>query len=586
VIITTGEAQGPETGHTFQKRQFARQKPVGTEERKITGVAGKDDPAATIQFDRPLALAHRCEGLMRCEVANLSRNVIIESADPAGVRGHTMYHHGSTGSISYAEFRHLGKEGVLGKYPIHFHLVRDTMRGSGVTGASIWDSHNRWVTIHGTDHLLIRDCVGYQSRGHGYFLEDATEQWNVLDRNLAVQSFSNAPLPKQVLPYDPNDGAGFWWANGNNTLTRNVACENDHYGFQFHVTQTPGFDPRLRMRDASGQVTVRDVRKLPLLRFEDNEAHGDGLFGIRLGDETHRAVAGDRQHPFIARNLRVWQAHYAFRPNVACFLLEGLRVQKSAFGIYHPDYAEHVYRDIELTQISAEPLNGGHDEESIPLGNFTFDRLALIDCRLARDPLIQLTAIAPLAGIAGHFRGVSIRNSQSSAGTIDFGGGPRTNRTEHPVRYYFHGQPSLGAVTAIGSVKIPAIAQDAEYRGIAGWTGAESRGAVVKDITFPELLAPVDDLPPATLITHVLDKDNQWLVRGVSHDNGEVATVTVNGLPAMITGQQAGVAEWEVSLSRPVDGRLIAHAQDQVGNVEMLKHVRQGLLGDASGEAR
>ena len=35
------------------------------------------------------------------------------------------------------------------------------------------------------------------------------------------------PLPKQVLPFDDNEGAGFWWANSLNTFTRNVACEND-----------------------------------------------------------------------------------------------------------------------------------------------------------------------------------------------------------------------------------------------------------------------------------------------------------------------------------------------------------------------
>ena len=197
-----------------------------------------------------------------------------------------MYHHGSSGGISYAEFRHLGKEAVLGKYPIHFHIVRDTMRGSGVVGASIWDSHNRWVTIHGTDHLLVRACVGYQSRGHGYFLEDATEQWNVLDRNLAVQAFGSVPLPKQVLSFDPNDGAGFWWANGRNTLTRNVACENDHYGYHFQITKTPVFDPVLRVRGPDGKSAPRDVRTLPFLRFEDNEAHGDGLFGFRFGDEV------------------------------------------------------------------------------------------------------------------------------------------------------------------------------------------------------------------------------------------------------------------------------------------------------------
>ena len=55
-------------------------------------------------------------------------------ADPAGVRGHTMYHHGSAGSVRYAEFRHLGKKGVLGRYSLHFHLCGDSMRGSSVVG--------------------------------------------------------------------------------------------------------------------------------------------------------------------------------------------------------------------------------------------------------------------------------------------------------------------------------------------------------------------------------------------------------------------------------------------------------------------
>src|SRR5213076_1517894 len=118
---------------------------------------------AVLDLDRLLEFDHRCEGEYRAEVANLSRNVVVESADPAGVRGHTMYHRNSAGSISYAEFRHLGKKDVLGKYALHFHLCRDTMRGSSVVGCSIWDSQNRWLTIHGTDYLVARDNVGYKS---------------------------------------------------------------------------------------------------------------------------------------------------------------------------------------------------------------------------------------------------------------------------------------------------------------------------------------------------------------------------------------------------------------------------------------
>src|ERR1043166_5449546 len=203
IIITVSKES--EDGGSSYRQSARRPRHVETEERFITAIDG-----ATLTLDKPLAYEHFGIGFTRSEVANLSRNVVIESAKPDGVRGHTMYHRDSNGGISYAEFRHLGKEGLLGKYSIHFHLVRDTMRGSGVLGASIWDSHNRWITIHGTDYLLVRDCVGSQSVGHGFFLEDATEQYNVFDHNLAVQAYRGKRLPKQVLPFDPNDGAGFW----------------------------------------------------------------------------------------------------------------------------------------------------------------------------------------------------------------------------------------------------------------------------------------------------------------------------------------------------------------------------------------
>ena len=129
-----------------------------TEPRTIIALDG-----TMLSFDEPLEYEHLADGEFRGEVANLSRNVIVESADPDGERGHTMYHRYSAGSIGHTEFRHLGKKGVLGRYSLHFHLVGSTMRGSSVIGASIWDSHNRWLTIHGTNHLVVRDCVGFRS---------------------------------------------------------------------------------------------------------------------------------------------------------------------------------------------------------------------------------------------------------------------------------------------------------------------------------------------------------------------------------------------------------------------------------------
>jgi hypothetical protein len=565
-IIVTVSKESEDGGSSYRKSS-RRPRRVETEERFITAIEG-----ATLTLDKPLAYEHFGTGITRSEVANLSRNVVIESAKTDGVRGHTMYHRDSNGGISYAEFRHLGKEGLLGKYSIHFHMVRDTMRGSGVLGASIWDSHNRWITIHGTDYLLVRDCVGYQSVGHGFFLEDATEQYNVLDRNLAVQAYRGKRFPKQVLPFDPNDGAGFWWANGRNTFTRNVACENDEYGYRFELAKTSNFDPICNIRTPTGERKSVDVRTLPFLRFEDNESHSEGLYSFNFGDDRNGSVHGDRQHPFIARNLRAWQTHYVLRPNLQFFLMDGLDVKDGVYGVYHPDYDSHVYRRIRFDRVISEPINRAHDDESVQYGSFTYDDVRLENCRVGRDPLIQLACTSPRAGAAGHFRNLTITNSISRGGkVVDLGGGPRNDKLQHAVAYYFHGSGE-GNVRKVLSAKFAEGLTDAEYRSVEGFTGKDVRVAEMKNVPFPTLLDPVDDLPPATMITSVEKAKGKLLVKGISQDNGDITSVAVNGRPAKILSMQAGIADWEITLDVPRERKLTAAASDKAGNVEKTGH--------------
>jgi hypothetical protein len=403
--------------------------------------------------------------------------------------------------------------------------------------------------------------VGYRSRGHGFFLEDATEQWNIFDRNLAVQAIRQKPLPKQVLPFDANEGAGFWWANGRNTFTRNVACENDVYGFRFEVQKSSGFNPILRVRGLDGEPEERDVRTLPFVRFEDNESHTEGLYSFNFGHDKNGSVHGDRAHPFIVRNLRAWETHYVLRPNVQFFLCEGLRVKNGVYGVYHPDYDAHVYRDVELDTVISEPINRGHDDESIQFGDFTYERLTLANCKVGRDPLIQLACTAPKAGVAGHFRDLRIVNSSSPTGkVVDLGGGPRNDELQYPVSYYFH-EPS--GTRRVVSVKFPEALPGG--RMIEGWTGRDVRAADVTGVEFPTLVDPKDDLPPATMITSVRSEDGKVRVRGVAQDDGTIASVIVNGSEAKILAQHAGVADWELVVA---PGPISAHARDAAGNEE------------------
>ena len=268
-----------------------------------------------------------------------------------------MYHRDSVASISYAEFRHLGKPGKLGKYSLHFHKAGDSIRGASVVGASIWDSGNRWITIHGTNRLVIRDCVGYRSVGHGFFLEDGTEVDNIFDGNLAVQATESAPLPGQILPYDRNEGAGFWWANSRNAFARNVAVECDAYGFRFEAPTSDDFNANLPVRGPDGRTTVVDIRVQPFLRFDSNESHSQRRYGANLGGGSDSSpskgvatVGPDSKHPFAIRDLRIWDTHWAFSPSTPGFLVENLQLAHSEYGFYRPNFDRSAYRGLSLYQ--------------------------------------------------------------------------------------------------------------------------------------------------------------------------------------------------------------------------------------------
>lgn len=566
-VIITATHLGRDIGQGTDRLQ--------TEERQVVAIDG-----SRVTLDKSLAYEHLGDGEFRGEIANLSRNVIVESAAPDGQRGHTMYHRGSEGSISYAEFRHLGKQDVLGRYSLHFHLVGNTMRGSSVVGASIWDSHNRWLTIHGTNYLVVRDCIGYQSIGHGFYLEDGTEVYNILDRNLAVQSMEWKKLPKQVLPFDQNEGSGFWWANSFNTFTRNVACENNRYGYRFEATQTSAMKMTLPVMGSDGTVQPTDIRKRPFVRFEDNEAHCDGLYGINLGEGVNR-MGPDERHPFVLRNTKIWEIHYAFRVQSPSVLVDGMQIHRSVYGVYHPNFDRHVYRNLTISQSGrngdAEPFNRGHDDDSVQFGSLTVDGLKFVGHQNSGMPLVQISDDNPTGAAETHLKNVQVldRKDGNRRALINLGGGPRpTPKTSTSVPVFVHDYYGSGRHAKVVSVKSGEVKSEsaAAYKSETPLTGDESRVTEVRDVAFPELLHPVDDEPPASVITQVRRVGSAWQIRGSAEDNGDIVQLVVNGTKA--TSVRSGYAEWEVKLdSLPADQTLRAFATDAAGNVERLPHV-------------
>jgi hypothetical protein len=536
------------------------------EERTVRSVDGNQ-----VVLTAPLEKEHRGADGEHVEVANLSRNVVVESADPKKARGHTMYHRHSAGSISYAEFRHLGKEGVLGRYPLHYHLVGDTMRGSSVVGASIWDSANRWLVIHGTNYLVVRDCVGYQSLGHGFFLEDGTEVFNVLDRNLAVQAYSSKRQAGQALAFDANLGAGFWWANSLNTFTRNVACENN-YGFFFEVRGKLV----LSVAGPDGKKRPVDVRTLPFVRFEDNETHGNNTVGFNLGEGVGD-VGPDSRHPFVVRNLKIWgEGYYAFRPMAPSVLVEGLQITRGAYGVYHPNYDRHVYRDVKFTEVSL-PFAPGHNGGSIHNGVLAVERLTF-DYGYGKGPWIYLSENNPTGKGEAHFRDVRVVKRRGPGWTLTGLFDYRETYSDHTqtwtgVPAYFHDYFGPGKAAKVLSVKSEEVrAGGGKFREVPGLTSKLTRAAEA-DVAFPKVLDPIDDLPPTTVITRMRKDGTTLVVRGTTADNGTVKQVLVNGRPARALAPN--FAEWEavLELTSGAVKEVKAEATDAAGNKEPRPHV-------------
>ena len=95
--------------------------------------------------------------------------------------------------VEGVEFNRMGQNMTLARYPIHWHLVGDA-RGQYIKNASLHDTYNRCVTVHGTNFLRVENNVTYNTVGHCFFLEDGIEHGNEFIKNLAIQTKCHTTL--------------------------------------------------------------------------------------------------------------------------------------------------------------------------------------------------------------------------------------------------------------------------------------------------------------------------------------------------------------------------------------------------------
>jgi cell surface hyaluronidase len=212
----------------------------------------------------------------RAEVGLLSHNIVVQgdaSSVQNGFGGQSMFMRGSTIHIEGVEFYHMGQFKHLARYPVHWHLAGDAP-GDYIQYSSVDHSFNRCITIHGTNDLLVRENVTFDTIGHCYFMEDGTEHNNLLEYNLGVATL-DPPSGMNLLPSDVRP-ATFWITNPDNYFIGNVAAGSQAQGFWFALPEHP-----------TGLESNRtDVwpRQTPLGLFTENVAHSNEETGLFVDD--------------------------------------------------------------------------------------------------------------------------------------------------------------------------------------------------------------------------------------------------------------------------------------------------------------
>lgn len=168
--------------------------------------------------------------------------------------------------LSGVEVTRAGQAGVLARYPIHFHFANDTATRAFIKDCTSHDNYQRCYTIHHTDSLLIQRNVGYNTRGHCYFLEDGIEQNNKFLWNLGLVTKQPFTATERLIPTD-TDPVVFWVTNPNNTFVANVAAGGVSHCWWIALPVNP--------MGPSATPTMCP-RRTPLQYFAWNKAHSCG----------------------------------------------------------------------------------------------------------------------------------------------------------------------------------------------------------------------------------------------------------------------------------------------------------------------
>lgn len=414
----------PDTRQVHPDNWFNPNWPLNMEERVIQAISGD---AKTITLSSALSFDHRgardangtptvLSGGIKLlpHVANLTRNVIVRSENPAGTRGHTLFTLRSVVDLRYVQFQDLGRTRAeeinsttnhIGRYPLHIHQLWGPVNPSNtgyqykLIGNAINNSLKWPLAVHASHFGLIRQNVvngGSQLTGAGIAVEDGSETENLFEENF-VANIRGDINPRNSGPSSdegstPGSAAEcFWGAGFNNRFVNNVAagCRNPFQqvvsgpGWKFIVPAAPytARNPLFRGADMTNPAQTRSVtpQYQKILEFRGNEVYGlaaDGLTVWQLGLDGNPGVMPET----LVQDFRVWHTYEGAIWNYPTnkLTVHGLvyRIDPAQTVYWPAAFQCGDYRNIDITirggNIHAGSIFGGCVD---PLGTFRMENV-------------------------------------------------------------------------------------------------------------------------------------------------------------------------------------------------------------------
>lgn len=227
---------------------------------------------------------------LRAEVGLLSHNIKIQgnaAAASTGYGGHIMMHSNGYAYFGGVELYNMGQKAILGRYPFHWHMLGSTGAGQYFKHSSVHQSYNRAITIHGTESTLVENNFFYDHIGHGVFLEDGSERFNVIKKNVTL--LTKRPAPGEELTPSDNElnqvqnrtPSSYWITNPQNTFEDNVAAGTQGTGYWFAFPTKP-----MGLSATDPRFSSMQPHKLPLISFKGNSAHST-MNGFDIFDQLN-----------------------------------------------------------------------------------------------------------------------------------------------------------------------------------------------------------------------------------------------------------------------------------------------------------